>query len=348
MSADLDTMLGESLHRHAEAGTPVDPALLLDSARGKGRRVRRNRRLAVTGSAFVATVAIAAGVAALPGKPERSGPVPAATGPSTAASEPAGWVLRMPAARQPGALARPDLVGTDPAVLHFSVDDMIGAAKSVKWTSARDLESVEIDRTDSASALVVVARRKEDFGQSRSSDAESVVVQGRTGTLATIRGNAGNFIVTWSPGAGFWAEVMVYGTTREEAVRTAEAVRFDRSTSCVVPLRLTAMPAGMAVQQCSVTLNADGFEGAGLWVGDQHRYAWFDAAPKGSPKFKPTLTVGPHRVLNAQDTWLFTDGPYLLTLNTAVGGGGPISQSAARTLVAGSRTVGEPDDPATW
>jgi len=348
MPTNLDSMLGESLHRQAEAGTPVDPALLLDSARSQGQRLRRGRRLAVTGGAFVATVAIATGVATLPGGSDRAAPAPGTALPSTVASEPAGGVVRMPAAGQPGALARPDLVGTDPAVLHFSVDDMIGAAKSVKWTSARDLESVEIDRTDSASALVVVARRKEDFGQARSSDAESVVVQGRSGTLATLQGEAGNFILTWSPGAGFWAELMVYGTTREEAVRTAEAVRFDRSTSCVVPLRLTAMPAGMAVQQCSVTLNADGFEGAGLWVGDQHRYAWFDAAPKGSPKFKPTLTVGPHRVLNAQDTWLFTDGPYLLTLNTAVGGGGPISQSAARTLVAGSRTVGEPDDPATW
>jgi len=348
MPTDLDTMLGDSLHRRAAAGAPVDPALLLDAAVSQGRRLRRGRRLAVTGSAFLATVAIAAGVAALPDKPDRTAPVTASAGPSTAASEPADGVVRMPAAGKPGALARPDLVGTDPAVLHFSVDDLIGAAKSVKWTSARDLESVEIDRTDSVSALVVVARRKEDFGQSGSSDAESVVVQGRSGTLATLRGKAGNFIVTWSPGAGFWAEVMVYDTTREEAVRTAEAVRFDRSTSCLVPLRLTTIPAGMAVQQCSVTLNADGFEGAGLWVGNQHRYAWFDVAPKGSPGFKPTLQVGPHRVLNAQDNWLFTDGPYLLTLNTAVGGGGPISQSAARALVAGSRTVGKPDDPATW
>jgi hypothetical protein len=63
---------------------------------------------------------------------------------------------------------------------------------------------------------------------------------------------------------------------------------------------------------------------------------------------KANMTVGRRRVLYAQQTWLFTDGPYEAQLSTAVGGNGPIPDSAARTLIAGFESVGKPDKPAAW
>jgi hypothetical protein len=66
------------------------------------------------------------------------------------------------------------------------------------------------------------------------------------------------------------------------------------------------------------------------------------------PKWKATMTVGPHRMLYTQQTWLFVDEPYAAQLSTAVGGNGPIPDSAARTLIAGFESVGRPDEPATW
>jgi hypothetical protein len=120
-----------------------------------------------------------------------------------------------------------------------------------------------------------------------------------------------------------------------------------------VPFRLTSIPAGMAVRQCSISLTRQAprprLDQAGLWVGDDRRYAWLNVTTTDTPpKWKANMTVGPHRVLHTQQTWLFDDGPYAAQLSTAVGGNGPIPDSAARTLIAGFESVGRPDRPATW
>jgi hypothetical protein len=360
MRTDMNEALTGALHRRAETGSAIDPALLLESASVQGRRLRRRRRMwAIAGSALGATAAIAVAVTALPGMPGRpvlqpdAAPHSSAAAPQPSASAPGQGFGMPPATGLPGALARPDLVGTDPMVLHFSIDDLIGDATSATWSSAKDLENAQFFAPPSTSFMVSVARRQKDLGDSRAGSApETVAVNGAPGTLATAKaGKKQQWMVTWQPVAGVWARASVSGTSRDAALRMAEGVRFDRATRCAVPFRLATIPAGMAVRQCSVQLTngpRPALQEAGLWVGDDRRFAWFSATPVTSPGFEPTMTIGTHRVLHTQQTWLFADEPYLVQLSTAVGGNGPIPDSAARSLIAGFRTAGKPDDPATW
>jgi hypothetical protein len=353
MSTDLNERLSGTLYQRAATGPAVDPALLLTSASAKGRRLRRRRRVwTTTGSALAATAAVAITVAALPGMRDRAVSQPAATASSSLAPRSA---LRMPPATGvPGALTRPDLVGTDPAVLHFSIDDLTAEATSVQWSAAKDLENAQFVAAESQTFMISVARRQKDLGASRTGSApEMVVVNGAQGTLTTAKAGKRQLLtVTWQPVANLWAQATASGTSRDEALRMAETVRFDRTTRCAVPFRLESIPAGMAIRQCTVHLTDDAsrphLTEADLWVGDDERYAWFAVSPGTSPGFEPTMTVGPHRVLHTQETWVFADEPYIAQLSTAVGGNGPISNTEAQELIAGFRTVGEPNDPSTW
>jgi hypothetical protein len=354
MRTDLDQLVVATLHRRAEAGPEIDPASLLCSASVRGRRRRRRRHWAAAAGAFGAAAAVAIGVTAVPGMPKRPASLPTAV-PQPSASAPSNDLRMPPATGQPGALARPDLVGTDPSVLHFSIDDLTGEATTVRWSSAPDHENAELSGPGTTAFMISAVRSRKDFGQTRAGTSpEPIIVNGVWGTRETVKaGKIQQVVITWQPVAGLWAQAMVWGTSDDAAHRMVETVRFDRATRCAVPFRLTSIPAGMAVRQCSVSLTRQALrprlEYAGLWVGDDERYAWCDVKPYDTPpKWKANTTVGAYRVLHAQQTWLFTDKPYVALLSTEGGGNGPIPDSAVRTLIAGFESVGRPDRPATW
>ncbi|HEY7272578.1 MAG TPA: hypothetical protein VH502_07575 [Actinoplanes sp.] len=360
MTTDLDELLADSLQRRA-GGADVDPAALLNSAVERGRRIRRRRRVVVAGSAFVATAAVVVGLAVAAGMPrppapaQSAGPAPApSVVPSTA--EPHHGALWMPpAADQPGALSRPDLVGSDTSVLHFSINGMTEGAESARWASSKDFENAEFfNAAGTKSFAVNVARSSDDFGKpSTVGDAQAVTVNGRPATIAAMT-HAGTWIVTWQPADGFWAQAFSSGYDRADALRLAGSIRFDQATRCVVPFRLTAMPPGLAVQQCTVSLSNSGphpgLQDAFLQVGDGRRYADMSAynGQDASKAFRGDVTVGRYRVLRQGGTWVFLAKPYFGNLSTEVGGHGPIPESAARALIAGFRPVGTPDDPLSW
>jgi hypothetical protein len=357
MTTDLDELLADSLQRRAD-GADVDPAALLNSAVERGRRIRRRRRAVLAGSAFVATAAVAVGLTFAPGLPRRpaatQSPVPAqSVVPSTAPAHGSLWMP--PATDQPGALARPDLVGTDTSVLHFSINGMTETAESATWMSASDGESAQFFGTDGiTSFMVTAARSKDDLGKPPTAgDAQAVTVNGRPATMAEGT-QPGTWIVTWQPADGFWAEALSSGHDRADAMRLAGEVRFDQATRCVVPFHLTTMPPGLAVQQCAVTLTSSGphpgLQEARWQVGDGRRHASFSVGNgRGTSKlFRGEINIGPYRVLRQSGTWVFLTRPYFVQLMTDEGGHGPIPDSAARTLIAGFRPVGTPEDPASW
>ena len=358
MTTDLDELLAESLQRRA-GGADVDPAALLNSAVERGRRIRRRRRVVVAGSAFVATAAVAVGLAVAPGMPRRPapaqlpGPVQSVVPPT---ADPAHGALWMPPATdQPGAVSRPDLVGTDTSVLHFSINGMTEGAESASWASAKDFESAEFFGTKGTTSFMVnAARSKEDFGEPLiKGQAQAVTVNGRPATMAEMT-RPESWIVTWQPADGFWAQAFASGHDRTDALRLAGAVRFDQATRCVVPFRLTAMPPGLAVMQCTVTLTSTGphpgLQEARWQIGDGRRYASFSVGNgrETSKLFRGEITVGPYRVLRQSGTWVFLTRPYFVQLMTAEGAHGPIPESAARALIAGFRSTGTPEDPLSW
>jgi hypothetical protein len=260
-----------------------------------------------------------------------------------------------PATDQPGAASRPDLVGTDTSVLHFSINRMTGGAESASWASAGDIESAEFFGTDGTTSFMVnAARSKGDLGKPPTAgDAQEVTVNGRPATMSEAT-DPGTWIVTWQPTDGFWAQAFASGYDRAEALQLAGSVRFDQATRCVVPFRLTAIPPGLAVRQCTVTLTSSGphpgLQEARWQVGDGRRHASFSVGNgrETSKLFRGEVTVGPYRVLRQSGTWVFLARPYFVQLMTAEGGHGPIPESAARTLIAGFRPVGTPEDPTSW
>jgi hypothetical protein len=70
-------------------------------------------------------------------------------------------------------------------------------------------------------------------------------------------------------------------------VTEREAMWRLRADPCQNPFRLTSIPAGMAVRQCSISLTRQvprpRLEQAGLWVGDDERYAWLSVIAVDTP-----------------------------------------------------------------
>jgi len=275
MPTDLEQVLAASLRDRADAGSPIDPVPVMRSAVARGQRLRRRRRVA--GGLVAAAVVAAAGVygvaATQRGAPV-AGPRPGA---SVRGSAPASVDLALlPAAATASALARPELVGTDPRVVHFSVDEMAAASWLSRWHVTAAYESADIQREDyqayvavsrDAAALPPAESFLRAFGavtdppvDVRVGDRPATLTVGRLRPTAR-RGPASPdptaiWSLVWQPAAGLWANVQVQTTSLDRALQVAGLVRFDRAKRCALPFRLET-PAGSAVAECAVTLSAD-------------------------------------------------------------------------------------------
>ena len=197
MATDLEPILTESLR--ARAGHDIDPAPIMQAAVVKGARIRRRRRVATAAVAVVAVLGLAAVAVRLPRADTDPPVVPLL-------AEPA---LRLPSADgQPGAAARPDLVGADPAVLHFNVD---GASPREHATSpggaGNGTEQVDIlagdrrvfiglARTADALPGPVCFRRS----TTRSAPAVAAEIGGRPGTVRSTERTPAGRRMGWGSG----------------------------------------------------------------------------------------------------------------------------------------------------
>jgi hypothetical protein len=157
---DLSSTISESLHDRADRG--VRAAGLHDRAVARARRYRRNRRMAVAATGAGVTAAAVAAAIAMPnlltnlGHRDGGGVMPAvAVKHTTAPPVDTGPTTLPRLAGVAGAAARPVLVGTDPAALHFDVDlTSLGITEAV-WTSAPGYEAMETPETSSGTATKI-------------------------------------------------------------------------------------------------------------------------------------------------------------------------------------------------
>ncbi|GAB7052126.1 hypothetical protein [Catenuloplanes indicus] len=367
MSADRDTLLTDSLRARADAGPPVEAGLLLAAALVRGRRLRTRRRIATATLAAVAVVAVGAAAATV--LPDRQPPVPPAssTGPSQAPGPLTGDLARMPDAGQPGAAARPDLVGTDPLTVHFSIDALAGDAYEAGWRSRPGAESATALRPD-GNITIDVARAEEDLPPLDVAglpdvplpDPSPTTVGDRPAKMSVVPEAALN-VITWQPADGLWARASVSAGSRPADLSLLTRVRFDQSRRIVLPFGAAGLPAGLQLRETGVTLRADSevglFAYGRLVVGDGQRRLGLDATGTRTAGDGPRLqTAGPYQVnaVSAGDLWS-VDLKHNDVLVTATSDGGeradagtPVTQAQALQVIAGLEFADRLDDTAGW
>lgn len=351
MSVDLDERLAAMLK--ARAGADIDPAPIVARARSRGRRLRRWRRgLAAVGTA-VAAAALAGAVLVLPTsqRPDQ-------------APRPASELLLAASPDQPGAAERPELVGTDPAVVHFTADSLAAGAENATWSAGRGTESVEF-RGATTQLRFVLARdpatldgvRQTLSSSDRPEPATDVRVNGRPGTAwvdPAPSGGPGLWFVRWQPVDGLWARLDIYAESRDEATRTASQVRFDGAYRCAVPFRLQSLPAGARLLECSVNLSLDGpgaFVEGSLVAGDEAGH-WLTVraqrVPTGTRAGTGDLTAGSYRVRRQGSTVLQMSVDPCQVEVFLKGWGDGNTEADGLMVLGGYKPVGDIDDVDTW
>ncbi|MGC5020468.1 hypothetical protein [Micromonospora sp. DT47] len=245
---DLDQRISSTLRERAEGAVDTNR---LTARAVAGGRARRRRRRAGAGVALGLTAALGAGVIA--GLPS-TGPAPQLAAPAVVAVAP-------PRADGiPGAAARPDLIGSDPQVLHFGADP--ARVRYLGWEVARGVESVQIDVGSGRAVTVDLARSS---GALRQRPVEGL--PGELGNLAAEAAFDGRavrlgpdarpvLIRHWHPASGLFARAVVSEGTAAELLVAADLLRWDQARRCAAPLRLTALPPGATLAGCRVDLGA--------------------------------------------------------------------------------------------
>ncbi|MET8151133.1 hypothetical protein ACIBSW_17135 [Actinoplanes sp. NPDC049668] len=379
MSADLDRTLSASLRQHADAGSPIDPQPLLHAAVARGRRLRARRR---AGSVALAAAAVA-GVAVISvWLPREQSTTPSGRHPSSSQApspSPSGPLdvdpAKLPAADgQPGAAEGPDLVGTDPGLLHFSVDTLAAASgQAVTWTSGPGLETVHL-MSPSLRVYVALAQSRQSLralppvvtsGTETVESATPVDISlgGRAATLRTSKpGQKVNglpervYAFEWQPVEGLWARVEVRAASRQRAVHILEQVDLHQARRCVLPYRLTSLPAGWTVSDCDVEL----MESPGLFakgtrtvVDGQRRLKIransIELYPERGADRPGPLKAGPYQVSAGPDglSWTMRAEGLRITAQVETRKN-PFSQAEVLQILGGLYVPDQIHDPATW
>lgn len=243
---DLDERIVRTLRERAEGTVDTDR---LTSRAVAGGRVRRRRRRAGAGLALGVAAVLGFTVATGVGLPERVRP-PDAAAPDAATAAPP----RLE--NVPGAAARPDLVGTDPQVLHFGFDP--ARARYRGWHVGFGVESIRVEVDGGRPVSVALARSADALWEY----AVEGLPPGATGmTGGTVfdgtdrlhrEGGTSIWIRLWQPAPGLYARAAVTAVTAQEIEVAVGALRLGEARRCVAPVRLTTLPAGARLDQCTV------------------------------------------------------------------------------------------------
>ncbi|MGC4867905.1 hypothetical protein ACLQ3B_21020 [Micromonospora sp. DT53] len=245
---DLDQRIISTLREHADGQVDIGRLTTAAVARGRARRVRR--RAAVGGTALGVAAVLGLGVAGGGGLPVEvpwTGAKPAVRSATPAA-----------APGVPGALARPDLVGKDPGLLHFGVDP--ARARYLSWRSADGLESAQLELGGSAPVSFHLARSAgvaEEVHLESDRLIPAVAIPPYDGELTRFSMADGVdpiWVLRWQPLPGLFARLRTVAPTDAALQAARSALRLDVAHRCSAPMRLTALPAGAWSAGCKVTV----------------------------------------------------------------------------------------------
>ena len=336
----------------AHEGAAVDPAPIVAGAVTRGRRLRWKRRMVRAVGAAAACLMLVGAIVWLPVRIGNQAPLPVSA-------------LLLPAAPQePGAGDRPDLVGTTPAVVHFTVDRLLTGAEHATWTAGRGIESVELRGRIAARVMLARGTAALDGAQQTLSSAGQpqepigVRVNGRPGNAwsdpAPSPGGPALWVVRWQPVDGLWAQLDMHAESMDAAIDAASQVRFDEAHRCAVPFRLESLPDGARLQGCSVDLYLNGagvFAEGSLVVGDDAgRWLTVRAqrVPAGVGSTAGELRAGAYQVRRKGSEGLeMTVAPCVVDVSLQVRGDG-YTERDGLTVLSGYTPAADVDDVSTW
>ncbi|GIH14405.1 hypothetical protein [Rugosimonospora africana] len=395
------------LNELLERAVGDQPALSVtrETAVAAGRRAARRRRTLAVGTcagvlavAGVATVALGAGGGGGGGRAPAGGP--------NTMGLPVYPVPALPAAAGvPGALQRPDLVGSDPLLSHFTVDTSAWPLSEATYMSSDGSETV------SAGGLTITVSRTRDAASlaanpeltQLSASPGSVVpngdpgttgdpgligspgttdqpgktekpttVGGRPATLTTRTETGGKYRhygLLWQPVDGLWVGMSVESATAEaELWSDVDALHLDRTGRCVVPFRLTDLPAGAKVLGCVAGVPVPGqadvkFAFSSLLVGDGRgdqasvsigEITRPDTGGDVGPNYSPAPLPPPNRTVNGHPIFWSSSRPMGFISDDfdgvplSIDVRGSYREPQATQILAGLKLSANLIDPKTW
>jgi len=346
---DIESRVRDVLARRAQR--PIEVERLRTDAVRRARTIRRRRMVA----GALATVVAVAGVAGLIRQPGTARPQ---TG------------LPLESAAVSGG------IGTDPALLHFDLDQSVfdGRAASTEWISGIGYEAAHVYNNDTDNRRWVdVVLSRSDAARTTRLDAQlasplteagrKVFVAARPALLqqVTYLGNPA-WLLRWQPARDVFGAVIITGQGEQLVARVARAVRLDRVQRCVMPLRLTELPAGARWQECQTRVRSafPGWVYSGLTIGRPDGklvLIWADGRrqPGYAASFKADQTVGgrPAQWLTGGSSgtglWIPDFGPIDLFI-TAVNAADStwLKPDEAHWLAQRLQPSQNTDDPTSW
>ncbi|SCE93555.1 hypothetical protein [Micromonospora chokoriensis] len=242
---DLDERIVLTLREHAEG--PVDGDRLLVGSVRRGRTRVRRRRVAA-GCTLGVVALLGAGVAVgptgrLPGLGHTVTPGLAET-----------TVAFLPPSVDgaPGAAARPDRIGRDPALLHIGLTS--GGPRFLEWNVGGGKETAKIDiggRTVTVELTSADVLRSTGAWNMPSLDGPAANLYDGTVVRAVGPDNVPIWRRYWQPAPGVYAGASVPGTDEGPLHEAAAALRLDQAYRCAGPVRLTDLPTGAETFACS-------------------------------------------------------------------------------------------------
>ncbi|HTJ33052.1 MAG TPA: hypothetical protein VL738_07465 [Dactylosporangium sp.] len=351
--SDLEPVFMTALRDRADGDVRVEP--LLDGARRRGVRHRRNRRLAAIGGSAGAVAAVLAATLLVP---TGGGTPPPAT--SAAPSARASTARPSPTpSERPRPPAVPGLApltagGTLGQGRQLHLDTTDATPFTIRWDSADGFEALEVGRyptsrfgydlfrvmayTTGPALDAAIAERQPNWPGKAA--VEQLSAGGRPATLkwtndwATLR---------WQPLDGVWAlaevkfhrmqpdpmPVIGAAEARDAMLEVAASIRYDRVLSCAAQYRLTWAPPGTRVRSCMVELPGSstttslGFEVPGGGV--------FFVTDSTTDEVKPNKTYDGHPVEEGRDGSQIAIDGHQYTIER--GDAGLSRDSLLRTLV---------------
>lgn len=343
----------------AQAERDVDAYGLLDTVRSRGRRRRRRQRFL---TAAAALVLVATTVTAAPALWRLGTGWPAPGGGLQAGGE---LLRRLPDVPEvPGAAIRSDLVGTDPAVLHFAADALTEGADIVRWRTADSYEELAVHRGDRLTSVLVgrdlsvLDKTLQPGAVTGTGTVAPTTVGGRAATVERIQeeasGNVG-WVLRWQPVDGLWARLSTWDESDTLGKRDAAALNFRAARRCLVPFQLTAMPAGARIRSCELTIGPGtdrAFTEASVVLGDEKgRSMWIRAehrAGRGS-------TAAENRRVGGRPAFFYPAGDQLdllgldgMAVGAYIGKAFKGYGEADATLVLAGLRPATPDNVGSW
>lgn len=362
------------LMERASADQPPS-SITRESTLVAGRRALRHRRQVASVFAGVAAVVVAAGVVTLPA---RLGSSPTPIGGPT----PGVTTYRVPqlpaAAGVPGAATRPDLVGTDPLLVHFAIPTSAWPVGEAVYSAADGTErlqagglTVAVTRYQSQAEETANPQISVQTGQSASpvpgtTTHTPTTVGGRPATLTAMTFPTGEYPyygLVWQPVDGVWVGLFAatkYGEA--ELWSDVAALRLDVAQRLVVPFQLTALPSGARLLGCTAGVPGAGepYAASSVVVGDGHgntatlaigqqvRPSVHGEHSSSVPLPSPNRTVNGHPVVWLADAprGLVSDDYDGVPLGLTVSGG--YDEATATQLLTGLVLSTDLTDPASW